>query len=75
MKPNTPFKWVFIDTIPSIYSKILTKDTTFSNLLLIVDAYYKLTKLYRMKNITTEELMDKIYTFQSKLGKVDIFGW
>ena len=75
MKPNTPFKWVFIYAIPSIYSKILTKDTTFSNLLLIVDAYYKLTKLYRMKNITTEELMDKIDTFKSRLGKVDIFGW
>ena len=29
MKPNTPFKWVFIYTIPSIYSKNLRKDTTF----------------------------------------------
>ena len=34
-------------------------DTTFSNYLLIVDAYSKIPKLYGMEKITTEEVMDK----------------
>ena len=37
-KPKAPFKWVFMDIIPSTAPKILTSDTTFSNYLLIVDA-------------------------------------
>ena len=41
LKPNAPFKWVFMDIIPSTAPKSLTNDTTFSNYLLIVDAYYK----------------------------------
>ena len=28
-----------------------------------------------MVNITTEEIMDKIYMFQARFGKVDEFGW
>ena len=51
------------------------KDNTFSKYFLIVDAYYKIPKLYGMENITTEELMDNLDMFQSRLGKVDIFGW
>ena len=31
LKPKAPFKWVFIDIIPSTASKSLTSDTTFSN--------------------------------------------
>ena len=31
-----------MDIIPATSSKILTKDTTFVNYLLIVDAYYKI---------------------------------
>ena len=50
---KTTFTWVFIDIIPSISSKILTKDTTFSNDLLIVDAYFQIPKMYGMVNITT----------------------
>ena len=54
LNPKTPFKWVFMEIIPDISSKILTKDTTFSEYLFIVDAYSKIPKLYEMKNITTE---------------------
>ena len=28
-----------------------------------------------MKNITTEEVMDKLDMFQSIFGKIDQFGW
>ena len=41
-KPKAPFKWVFMEIIPSIAYKTLTSDTTFSYYLLIVDAYSKL---------------------------------
>ena len=64
-----------MDIIPSTAPKILTSDTTFSNYLLFVDAYSKITKLYGMENITTEEVMDKMDMFQSRFGKIDQFGW
>ena len=51
------------------------KDTNFDKYLLIMDAYSKISKLYGMENITIEEVMDKIDTFQARLGKVDEFGW
>ena len=35
----------------------------------------KITKLYGMEKITTEEVMDKLYMFQSRFGKIDEFGW
>ena len=54
LNPNTPFKWMFINIIPPIYTKNLTKDTNFSNYLLIVDAYSNTPKLYGMENITTK---------------------
>ena len=54
VKSNTTFKWVFRGIIPAIYSKNLTKDTTFDHYPLIVYAYSKITKLYGMGNITTE---------------------
>ena len=28
-----------------------------------------------MEKITTEEVMDKLYMFQSKFGEIDQFGW
>ena len=46
LNPKAPFKWVFMDIIPSTAPKSLTNDTTFSNYLLIVDAYFKIPKLY-----------------------------
>ena len=64
-----------MDTVPSTALKSLTSDTTFSNYLLIVDAYSKIQKLYGMEKITTEEVMDKLDMFQSRLGKIDQFGW
>ena len=48
LKTKAPFKWVFMDIIPSTAPKSLTSDTTFSNYLLIVDAYSKIPKLYGM---------------------------
>ena len=64
-----------MDIIPSTSPKIMTSDTTFSNYLLIVDAYSKILKLYGMEKITTEEVMDKLGMFQSRFGKIDQFGW
>ena len=75
LKPKAPFKWVFMDTIPSTAPKSLTIDTTFPNSLLIVDAYSKIPKLYGMDNITTEEFLDKLDMSQSRFRKMDQFGW
>ena len=57
-KPKAPFKWVFIDIIPSTAPKILTSNTTFSNYLLIVDAYSKIPnfmvwKISQLKKLWT----------------------
>ena len=75
LKPKATFKWVFMDIIPSTAPKSLTSDTTFSNYLLIVDAYSRIPKLYGMEKITTEEVMNKLDMFQSRSGKIDQFGW
>ena len=45
LKPKAPFKRVFMDIIPSTAPKILTSETTFSNYLLIVDAYSEISKI------------------------------
>ena len=60
-----------MDIIPSTSSKSLTKYTTFDNDLLIMDAYSKLPRLYGMKNITTDEVMDTLDMFQEIFVKVD----
>ena len=75
LNPKSPFKWVFMDIIPSKVTKSLTSDTTFSSYISIVDAYPKISKLHFMEKITTEEVMYKLYSFQSRFGKVDEFGW
>ena len=75
LKSKAPFKWVFMDIIPSTAPNSLTNDTTFSNYLFIVDAYSKIPKLYGMENITTAEVMDKLDMFQSRFEKIDQFGW
>ena len=64
-----------MDIVPSTAFKSLTSDTTFSNYLLIVDAYSKIKKLYNMEKITTEEVMDKLDMFRSRFGKIDEFRW
>ena len=71
LKPKAPFKWVFMGIIPSKAPKSLTNETSFSNYLLIVDAYSKIPKLYGMENITTEEVMDKLDMFQYRFRKMD----
>ena len=63
LKPKAPFKWVFMDLISSMAPKSLTSDTTFSNYLLIFDAYSKIPKICGMEKITTEEVMDKLVNF------------
>ena len=68
---TAPFKWVFMDIIPSTAPTFLTSDTSFSNYLLIVYAYSKIPKLYGMEKITKEEVMDKLDMFQSRFGKID----
>ena len=75
LKPKAPFKWVFMNIIPSTTSKSLTSDTNFSNYLLIIDVYSKIPKLYGIEKIRTEEVMDKLDMFQSRFGKIDKFGW
>ena len=64
-----------MDIIPSKAPNILARDTRFSNYLLIVNAHSKIPKLYGMKKITTEEVMDNLDMFQSRFGKIDKFGW
>ena len=75
IKPKAHFKWVFVDIIPSIATKRLTSDTTFSKYLFIVDAYSKIPKFCGIEKITTEEVMDKLDLFQFRLGEIDQFGW
>ena len=75
MNPKAPFKWVFMDIIPSTEPKSLTIDTTFSHYLLNVDAYSKIPKLYGMEKISTEEVMDDLDMFQSISGRIEKFGW
>ena len=75
LEQKSPFKWVLMDIIPSTAPKILTSDTTFSNYLLIVDAYSKILNIYGMEKITTEEVMEQLDMFQSRFGKIDRFGW
>ena len=64
---------VFIDTIPSTEPNVLTSDTTFSNDILFVYSYSKITKFYRRENFTTEEVMDNLDMFQPKFGTFDQF--
>ena len=64
-----------MDIIPSTAPKSLTSDTTFSNYILIFNAYSKIPKLYSMEKIQIEEVMDKLDMFQSIYEKIDKFGW
>ena len=75
LNPKSPFKWVFMDIIPSTAPKRLTSNTKFSKYILIVDFYSTIPKLYSIEKITTEEVMDKLDMFQSISGKIDEFGW
>ena len=56
LNPKAPFKWVFMDIIPSTAPKSLTSDITFSNYLLIVDAYSKIPKFYSMEKSKQKKL-------------------
>ena len=69
MNPKTTFKWLLVDIISAISSKSLAKDTDSDNDLFVVNDYSKLPKLYGIKNITTEEVMDKLDMSQENLEK------
>ena len=73
LNPKAPFKWVFMDIIPSAAPKNLTSDTNFSNYLWIVDTYSKITKIYGMEKNSREEVKDKLDIFQSRFRKIDEF--
>ena len=75
LNPKTPFKWVFMDIIPSIALKILTSDKTFSNYLLIVDAYSKTQKLYGMEISLLQKLWKNWICSSPDLGKLTNFRW
>ena len=64
-----------MDIISSTAPGSLTVETTFSNYLLIVDAYFKIPKLYGMEKIIPEEVMDKLDMFQNRFEKIDQFWW
>ena len=53
LKPKAPFKWFFYGYNSINSTKTFANDTTFSNYLLIADAYSKIPKLYGMENIPT----------------------
>ena len=50
----------FMYIIPEIAPKRLKSETKFYNYILIFDLYSKITKLYGMEIISTEEVMDKL---------------
>ena len=74
LNPKAPFKWVFMDRITSTAPKSLTSDTTFSNYLLIVEAYFKFQNFMVWRK-SQEKKLDKRDMFQSTFGKIDEFGW
>ena len=71
LNPKAPFKLFFYGHNTINIANFFTGDTTFSNYLLIVDAYSKILKRYGMEKITIEEVMDNLDMFQSSFGKID----
>ena len=70
LKTKALFKWVFMDIVPSTAPQNLTSDTTFSNYLLIVDAYSKITKLYGTEKSQQKKLWTNWICFNPDLGKL-----
>ena len=70
LKPKSPFKWVFMDIIPSTTPKILTRDTNVSNYILIVDAYPKIPKFYGMEKSQQKRLLKNWICFIPDSGKL-----
>ena len=64
-----------MDIIPKTPPTSLTRETIFSNDILIVDEYPKPPKIYMMEIINTEEVMDKLDMFQAIFIKIDELGW
>ena len=75
IKVKGDFQVGFMDIIPATAPKGLTSQTTLSNNFLIFDSYSKISQIYGMERITTEEVMDKLDMFQSIFEKIDKFGW
>ena len=70
IKPEAPLEWVFMDIVPSTSTKRLTSDTTFSNCLLIVDAYSKIQYIYIMEKSQQKKLWTNWICFNPDLGKL-----
>ena len=64
-----------MEIIPSTAPKSFTSNTTFSNYLLIVDAYSKIQKHYDVEKVSTEQVTNNLDMFQSRFGKIDKFVW
>ena len=69
VKPKASFKKVSVDIITATAPTIFTSETSFSCYLLTVDTSSKIPKLYVINSITTKQVMDKFYMFQSRFGK------
>ena len=75
LNPKASLKWVFMDIIPSTAPKSLTSDTTFSNYLLIVDAYSKIPKLYGMERSQQKKLWTNWICSSPDSGKLtNLYG-
>ena len=73
LKPRAPFKWVFMDIIPSTAPKSLTSDTTFSKYLLIFDAYSKLQNFMVWRKSQQKKLWTNWICFSPDSGKLTNF--
>ena len=75
LKPKAHLQWVFMDIIPSTAPNSFKSETKLSNYILIVDAYSKIPRIYGIKKIATEEVVDELDMLQSRFGKINEFGW
>ena len=59
LNPKAPFKWGFMNIIPSTALKSLTSEKIFSSYLSIFDAYSKIPKLYGMEKVSRQICNDR----------------
>ena len=72
LKPKSPFKWFFMDIIPSTAPKSLTSDTNVLNYILFVDTYSRIQKNYGMDKITRINVILRVlYMLQVYVALLD----
>ena len=69
------FQIGFIGIIPEISINVVICETDFPNYLLLVGAYSIIPKIYGLEIIITAIVLDYLYMFQVRCGKIDEFGW